>query len=683
VLYSPSSQRENDGRTEDRMRNLLPLALTLVSLFVAPLLTRQGEPKVIEDKDYCFKLTVPEKGWQLLDEREIRRLSPDAVAGGMTQTGVFGFVIVEPLPNMTLQGLKDLVLENTSIEDRSVSEAREIRFQDEPALRFQVSGTIAGNALKWDYVLVVRSGFAYQLVAGGPKHVARWSLDRLTPFHAAFSFTEGTPRVRIVTTATPDRVDVGWEIRGGVFQSAIFGVRAAPARPWRLIVGDELQQVSAESHVGFEFPDPSIYAVLTFQTVGADEVEAAIAEQTSGYSLEMGKETLPVKLFGREMELAQGSASAAPRFEYMIGATSFDTTVVSVLAWYVRESAEVARPRIAEVLATVGVLDDTSRTELLERLSAQPDAQNEVGRWFCLRRGVYQDFAGGFRWTKPRGFWRVLTDAKARAEAEDCSVAFHDDAAGLSGYVTVLEVEDPDIEVYFDAMARALFGDDYAEVGERRKVDLGEVEGLTIGGKATDDPTYLDVTVAVTKNRVIHLTLGCTLSQSQRAREKIDAARGGLHVLEKVPPRSVESDGLLRDERLGFSLRSPGPGWKRTYPPVGGNAQASSAGWSKDGQEISVVALCPALPTQETQPLVDLISKLVEGTLKKAARKTLVRGTQDFMGAPRDHLSWKDGAKHGEVFFVVRDRTCYAVSLESSGERFDRAVAERCVTILP
>ena len=75
--------------------------------------------------------------------------------------------------------------------------------------------------------------------------------------------------------------------------------------------------------------------------------------------------------------------------------------------------------------------------------------------------------------------------------------------------------------------------------------------------------------------------------------------------------------------------------------------------------------------------------KLVPSQFAPKVRKSEVRDTQDFAGAPRDHSTWKIGDIVNDLYFVVRDRTCYMVCTEGEGRSFDRALAERCLTLLP
>jgi hypothetical protein len=665
------------------MRALLTLAVLFVVLLISSFIRQQSDKRVIEDKDYCFRLVAPTKSWRLLEEAEARKLAPDAVAGAISPTGGFGFVIVEPVVTSDLKDMVTLLFDNMPVQDKKLTGPTQIEFQKETAQRFQVEGTMEGLALEWDYVVVAHGGFVYQVACGGQVATVRLPTDRLTPFEAAFSFTEGTPHGRQVTSEIADHIDVGWEVRNRTFRSAVFGIEAAPEAPWRLLVGKELRNVLPDAHVGFGCAVPEIYVVLIAENVGADQLEAASSK--SFENLVMGQDSVPVKLLGHEVSLRQATSDAAPQFEYLCGLTSEGPTLTKVLAWYLKPAADDARSKIASLLATTRQLDGKAREELIQRLTAGPDVQNRVGKDWCVRRGVYDDFASGFRWTKPPGMWRMHAGDEAQEESEGCTLQLEDEEDGLNGYIGVTKVEGPNIQDYLGAIAGAVFEDvDWRELPSR-DIKLGDADAVTISGLGKSEiPTQVDLTVAVTSDRVFHMIVAGTAGQMDRAAARVDAARAGLRIFAKANEAVTETEDVTRDERLGFALSRPADGWKRTHPPMqGAESQGSSAGWAHGKENLSVIAFCPDTIDPDPQMFVDLVKKLLPRQLARKVNKSTVHDTQDFEGAPREHSSWKDGDVAADIYFVVRDRTCYLVCTEAEGHPFDRALAERCLTLLP
>jgi hypothetical protein len=661
--------------------------LTFAVLFLVPLISsfvaQQSNKHVVEDKDYCFRLVAPGKDWRMLEEVEARKIAPDAVAGGMSTKGGFGFVIVEPVITADLEDMVKLLFDNMSVPDKKLTAPVEIEFQKEHAQRFQVEGTVESRAIKWDYVLVMHRGFVYQVICCAPVADFHWTNDKLTPFQSAFSFTEGEPHARQVSNEIGDHIDVGWEVRNQTFRSAVFGMEAAPEAPWRLLVGKELRNVLPDAHVGFSCAVPEIYVVLIAENVGAAELEAVKAK--SFENLVMGQDSVPVKVLGHEVSLRQATSDTAPQFEYLCGITSEDATLTKILAWYPKPAADDARSKITSLLATTRQLDGKAREELIERLTSGPDVQNRVGKGWCVRRGVYEDFESGFRWTKPAGMWRMHAGDEAKQESEGCTLQFENEEIGLNGYIGVLRTEAPDIQNYLEALAGSVFADvDWRELPSR-KLQLGDAEAVTISGLSKSEiPTQIDLTVAVTKDRVFHMIVAGTVGQMQRAAARVDAARGGLQIFAKANEPVIETEEVTRDERLGFTLSRPADGWKRTHPPMkGAEGQGSSAGWAHGKESLYVIAFCPDTIDPDPHTFVDLVKKLLPSQLARKVNKSTVHDTQDFAGAAREHSSWKDGDVVADIYFVVRDRACYLVCTEAAGHALDRALAERCLTLLP
>ena len=70
----------------------------------------------VTDEDYRFRISPPGAGWRVLDETQVKRVLPDAVAGGMHDKGFFGVVIAEAAPGVDLEAMARMILDNMPLE---------------------------------------------------------------------------------------------------------------------------------------------------------------------------------------------------------------------------------------------------------------------------------------------------------------------------------------------------------------------------------------------------------------------------------------------------------------------------------------------------------------------------------------------------------------------------------------
>lgn len=102
------------------------------------------------DEDYRFKLDWPGTGWKLMTEQEIRKLSPDAVAGAIHPTDrIYGAIIVESAGNSELSQLARAIADNRPVEGAEFTDFEEIQLAGKPAIRFGMEGRAEGSPSTW------------------------------------------------------------------------------------------------------------------------------------------------------------------------------------------------------------------------------------------------------------------------------------------------------------------------------------------------------------------------------------------------------------------------------------------------------------------------------------------------------------------------------------------------------
>jgi hypothetical protein len=536
-----------------------------------------------------------------------------------------------------------------------------------------LEGNIDGARIRYDSVVVIHRGFLYQITEWGKATGARLAADKLGAFQAAFSFLEGTPRARRGASAPEDISGIGWELENGVYRNAAFGFEAAARMPWRLVVGVELKHLGRSAQIGFACADPSIHAILVAERAVGSEVDAlAEASRNAFSSLELGADTLTARILGKQVTLRQAHAPSAPELEYMCGLVQTSDMVVKVLAWYPSSQAARARQLVPTGLATTRFLSASEKSELVKRMSAMPDEQNHVGATYCLRHGVFQDFAAGVHWTKPAGFWHIKTGDDARVLAPHSELCMQEESLGLTAFLSVTEVNEPELAVSFDAASRAMFGAEFVESHEPRPLEVGEVPGLTTSGTVSKKLTLtFDLTMAATNARVIQLIVSGTPEEMKRSAELVEAVRRGLHVLPSPVKPVVATSDVVRDDRLGYELRAPGEGWHRKHLSLGlGDVHGSGTGWWKGKEEIDVWAVCPDTEGKDPAQLVRLMSEMTPTLLKSAAPSDVIDSTEEFMGQSCKHQTWNAKGLHNDLIFVLKEHTCYLLCAiaESSDE---------------
>jgi len=653
----------------------------------------QRKPDVIEDKDYCFRLVPPGKDWTLLEEVAVQRLAPDAVAGAMSARGTFGFVVVEPSLSTTLREHADLVFTAMSVADKVRTEPIELTFESRKALRYQVKGMVDGAALQWDSVVVERDGFVYQLTSGSLLTKAEPVTKELPSFHRAFHFTEGKPRPRLSSVVVADRVDVGYEVRQGVFRSSAYGLAVEPKPAWRLCVGFELQKMNPSAHVGLLHTDPDIYVTVVCERADESESSEMIASIVGEPDEELQRRIPPmsVQVMGQRWDLVPLEPPTAG-LECLHGAVFANGFVVQVLAWYRQADSARVRGMLAEGLSGLRWQTDVERQELAARMALAPDPQNIVAPTSCMRGGIVRDFANAYRWTRPAGAWLVSIGDAARARNESCSLYFQELASGILGLVICEDLGDFDLETYTSVVTGNMFEE--GDLGDRTARKFGEHEGIvTIGRRFASIELEYHVATVLTKKHAYQMVLWGTPSNMARGEALLKAAMDGLYVSDDPERPVVTTATTVRDLRLGYELLRPGKGWKRTPIPLAGmEGVVSGVMYRNDDSAIGVVAgwfeqdgtkdglLADLAPDMIRKQFADDSSNVAR--LAKMDRPP-VESRDEIAGFSCRRLSWTGPDGGIDVLLFGRDRTSYMVIAVGTTKSNARETAKASLKLLP
>lgn len=607
----------------------------------------------IVDEGYRFRLDWPGEGWKLLGPEDAARLVPDAVAGA-TAEGVHFVVIVERLPGATVDQVADLLLENPDATDLEVESRTSITFVDHDARRIVSSAHVAGIAARYVSTLFIREGYCYQLIGWGVQ--GKFAAAQIEPVLQAFSLIPGEVIGRDGAPAI-DRDGPGWRIAGGVFESAVSGLRVAPADGWKVRVGAELEALSDDAEVALENAVSGAYVAISPERISPVDAAAFVAKARSSAAAEIEAApagTWKTDVFGRPTTFTRFSV---PPLEMTVGAVTTGEYGFSVLAWYPAESGDAVRPALVGALAGITVLEPEARVALRDRLSAVPDTTSHVGLSHALRNGTFREFAAGLIWRRPAGFWRLRGGDQATTDAVVESLAFENVETGVTGHVAIVEREDDNALRWHEERVEMRGG----APGRHREVAIGSATALVSDVIVGVDGLDASVRVAT----VIHGAYGIEIvtvayaSRIASVREDVEAALGGLELVKELPEISVV-DGEHRDQRFGFAVRVP-QGWPPTEEtPTAVAALMSIRLWKHDRSEIRVFAFDGgAQPTESGFAAARMEQNVREKLTSELGAAT--RGTASLGTLKTDHSTWTKGFERAEWLLASRNDAVFAI----------------------
>jgi len=528
-----------------------------------------GKQDPIVNDDYRFRLDPIGPGWILLDEAEAKGLVPDALAGALhVESQMGGVVFVEKVGNTDIDAFHAHVAGLLEGGEVLVESLDRVIHAGRPAVRIVTLELIDGLPIVRLEVIAIHQGLAYHLNAWGREEILGSDRAPLERFAAAFSFTEGLVRPRELSRAVADADGVGWRLRDGVYEDAVYGIRIEPRGPWRVAVGDDLRFLSTEARVGLV--SDTAYIVLIAEKVfddrrvysswALDRIEQAMGISRSG-------DSLVVDIGGKRVSLLRYGAGS---LEYLYGVGFHGDAAFQVMAWYLPGLREQAEAELPEAWRAITLLGPEPWRRLEKELGSAPDPQVLVGAGFALRDGVFTDFANGVTWTKPEGRWLASAGPAAAAINPDAELVIENLDCGIFGAL-IVESGSWDQQSYHRAVLDTMaLGPEDETSGPAARAKLGRLPALVTTVRTRDGGMVYayQVMTAVFGVRGFQLTFYGTAASMKCAKKGIARAASALDVPEQ-PPVAVEREGSrIRHHLLGFEYGPPGRGWRVDEAPM-------------------------------------------------------------------------------------------------------------------
>jgi hypothetical protein len=643
----------------------------------------RGDEDVLIDEDYRFRLERPGPGWRLMDEDAIVELVPDAVAGAMKPNGVAGVIIVEAAPDIVVEDFARFVLDNMPLEQPEIHEFGKIRYLDKDAVCYQVSGTLSGIRLVYRSVVFAHQGYAFQVHAWVTEFRANQA--ELELFAKAFSLLPGKITGRSATRVVEDVQGVGWRVKDGVFESAVYGIAVEPRGNWRLAIGAELAQMNPDAEVCLVHAAPEGFvAVVAEQAAGCDKKAFADMVRASGL-LEMGAvedgKPAEIEILGRTVRMHRYVVRGSPAIVFHKSAFFVGDVCFQVVAWHIRGLEKQLEPVLPQALASIRLLDDAERRELVAALRHAPDPQVSVGQGYALRGGLYRSFEFGFTWKAPDGWWRLTAGHEARQENPDASLILESPETGVNGVVIAEGAYGFTAEDYHDVVVAGVYGDEASAPKEPpRLVQLGEAQGRHTKGALDADGTdfVFHVVTTVHQGRALQLLLYGAAGNMRTATDVIEGAIGGLRVHPEIKP-IVKVGNTIQDWRLGFSMRTPGLGWRHTEATPGAmRSIASMHTWKRGRSEVVALGIGALREEQDSAWFEKFVAGLLEQKLGTLGAGDATRSEGRLAGLEATRLEWNLPSRTMVAYLLSRGSAFHALLLNlapGSGTTEEKVVA--------
>jgi hypothetical protein len=602
------------------------------------------------DEGYRFRIEWPGEGWKLLGPDEAKRIAPDAVAGAVKLPSAFMVVIVERAPSTEIDALVDLVLSNDVIVDRVVESKETVQFAGRDARRVTWTGRVEGVQFRWIDTLFLHEGHGYQVLGWGPADT--FDAQDIAPAWLGFSILPGEV-VGPTVVAESDRTGPGWRQVGGVFESAVSGLRVQPPSGWRVVTGSALELMNAEAEVGMEGPGVGAFMVLLPERIGKTTDAGFRKTMVEQLQRKLGAPTgeWTTTLAGKSTVF---SAFQQPPIELVLGTFVAGEVGVQVLAWYSMDSRDVAREALPSALAGISTIDAKARVALRTELEGEPDSQSGMGVNESLRRGTFRDFAAKVVWKKPPGLWRLSSGDKSGTPVVE-SLELENLDSGIAGHIVIEHRPGVDANEWHDERVARHGG----KKSPRRTVELANAQAQVTNVEVTNGA--LDVEIAV--GTVVHgeyaieLLLFAHAERMKGAAEEVRAVFGGLELADDLPKTSVEG-GRYVDQRLGFAVVPPSDVRVIDETPKDKAGLGSFLLW-KDGQrELRLLAMNWGGNATDSR----FVTQLIEQGAREEMTKRLGAATSKqttLAGITAEHTSWSSMLERADLVVASHDDSAF------------------------
>jgi hypothetical protein len=530
-----------------------------------------------------------------------------------TETGMFLVVIPESAPAVDVTAMASFLLESLAAEQKVTELYEHVTYAGQPAVRYVALGAIDGVFFRFANTVVAHRGHLYQVLGVALREMSGGGVATFAPLWNAFRFLPGeSVPGRRGSYVAPDTAGVGWRTRGGVFESAAYGLVVDPSLPgWRVSIGTELETLNPEAEVGLFAQAPEMYVVLIPERVVGEERTQFAHNLRRVFAASLGVfapvRELSVVVGGVPVTLAlYETVERGQALDFAHGVFFHGEHAVQVVAWWIGSLRDAVLHQLPPALSQVRLLEDGARQALAAELAAGPDPQNTVGADFALRGGLYRDYAYDLTWQKPSGFWRILTGQMARTINSDARLYLEEPSQGLAGVLIGERLPGLDGSTYHSMVLTQMvpFGNPALSTPPlRRQVNGVELLSTWFDLDVGEVQLRYLVTTGVVSDRLVQLLLWGLPGNVRASEEAVWQAVGGL-VLHRDDLRPVESlPGLFREERLGFELRAPRAGWPLVDLTPAHLAPVASIVQSTPNERhgVLVFAMCATVEGQDEQ----------------------------------------------------------------------------------
>jgi hypothetical protein len=628
-----------------------------------------GKQEPVVNEDYRFRLDPIGPGWMMLDAAEARGLLPEALAGALDLEGQLGGVVfVEQVGNTDIDAFHEHVVEMVEISGHYVESLEKVVHAGRPAIRIVTLEVVEGLSIVRLELIAINQGLAYHVNVWGRADALGDDREPLERFVAAFSFTEGLVRPRALEREVTDADGVGWRLRDGIYEDAVYGLRIEPADDWRVAVGADLYFMNPEARVGLV--SETAYVLLIAEKVFYDRraYSTWAFEQTElGMGISRSGEATVVEIGGKRVSLLRYSAGS---LEYLYGIGFHGDTAFQVLAWYLPGVRDRAEAELPAAWGAISLLEPKPWRRLERELSRAPDPQVLVGSGFALRDGVYTDFDNGFTWTKPRGRWYVSAGELARAVNPDAQLVFEDLDAAIFG-VVIVEAGTWGQDEYHQAVVGTLeIGPEDEKLASAKRAKLGPLRALATTVRTIDagiSYTY-EVITAVRGARAYQLTIYGTTASMKRATKSIRRANAALEFPADPLPAVERAGAAVRHHQMGFAYRPPGEGWRVEELPLAQTYGLTGAVYlfNSDRGFVFVAAFVDPATGSEGSSSLDLF-EVMAGQLSAVMPGDVSKSDQqvEFAGREWDHMGL---GPIGDYYVTARGGVIYLLAVTGGPE---------------
>lgn len=656
---------------------LVALAALVAFGFATPL--RAGEHV---DEDYRLRLKFS-KDWQIFNEAEAKQLVADAIAGArvITGEGMYGVIVAEQSGDSDLAGLAQLLVNGIAGEDTQVVASQEMTFQGCRAFRIEFETTISGMRLRFVNTLVLRDAWLFQILAWGAEAT---TAERLMAFAKGVELLDGDIRGRSTYKVVANADGIGWRVRDGVFESAVYGIRTVAPEGLGLAVGVDLASMSDDAEVGLVSSAPELYVTVTGEWVRGVDHDRYVELLLAGEAGE-GSDTIELPVAGEKRVFQRYSVDAPPVIEFLFTAFFVGDRCLRVEAWYVRSAADAVRDRLRRAFAAIEILDESDMKRLSREMEQNRDDSFLLDAASVLRSNKYCNFDLGITWTAPsEDYWRLTCGPALHESDPDALLRIEAPRAGIYGTLYGFDDSSPADEFHEDRVAEFL-GEDAGKV-KRADWKRGELEIRS--AEAVDEEVYPTIDRVVTVQRGASkavLSVSGTVAAMRDFDGTVRAMIDAIELPRHHPATELDAGGGYVDHRFGFSYAPPGTGWTHHDATPEGFADAlSQHQWKGDDMEVVVTAM-PIPPGSDPQVWLDTV---MMKTIRQAVARNMglmarmfgskepERSTTTVAGTEAAVLRWKIPAADPRNYVILRNGVClWLLVVTDDDAKAGRAVA--------